>query len=58
MTKAARREHNQSIAARMKEAKEERTQGRCPICNRIYHADMLGRGYASHRCEDMKEGKR
>lgn len=55
MTKAQRREHNQAIAARMKEEKIERTTGRCPICYRLYHADMLGRGYASHRCEDVKD---
>lgn len=48
MTKAQRREHNQQIAQRMKDQKIERTQGRCPICNKVYHADMLGRGYASH----------
>ena len=51
MTRAARREHNQRIAAAMKAAGIERTTGRCCICNRVYHADFLKRGWLSHRCD-------
>lgn len=51
MTKTQRREKNQEIAARMKRDGIERTTGRCPICNKLYSADMLGRGYAAHHCE-------
>ena len=50
MTKAARREHNQKIAAELKRQGIERRTGRCPICNKVYTADMLKRGYASHVC--------
>lgn len=57
MTKAARREHNQNIAARMKAAGIERTTGRCCICYRLYHADFLNRGFASHRCPEDKRKK-
>ena len=51
MTKTARKEHNQRIAAEMKRLGIERTTGRCPICNRVYHADFLKRGFAGHRCD-------
>lgn len=51
MTKTQRRKKNQEIAARMKRDGIERTTGRCPICNKLYSADMLGRGYAAHHCE-------
>lgn len=51
MTKAARREHNQRIAAAMKAAGIERTTGRCCVCGKLYHADFLKRGWLSHRCD-------
>lgn len=51
MTKTARREHNQRIAAQLKADGIERTQGRCCICYKVYHADMLKRGFESHRCD-------
>lgn len=50
MTKTARKEKNQRIAYQLKAAGIERTTGRCPICNKVYHADMLKAGYATHRC--------
>lgn len=54
MTKAARREKNQRIAMRMKADGEERTTGRCCICNRVYHADFHKAGHASHRCDTKR----
>ena len=51
MNKAARKEHNQRIASELKRRGIERTAGRCPICNRVYHAEMLKAGYLVHRCE-------
>ena len=51
MTKAARREHNQRIAADMKAKGIERTTGRCCICGKVYHADFLKRGWLTHRCD-------
>jgi hypothetical protein len=51
MTKAQRREHNQRMAMAMKDAGIERTTGRCPVCNAVYHADFLRRGWLSHRCD-------
>lgn len=51
MTKTQRREKNQERAAAMKRDGIERTQARCPLCTKIYRADMLGRGFAAHRCE-------
>lgn len=56
MTKTQRREKNQAQAAAMKAAGIERTVGRCPICNVLYRADFLGRGYAAHRCEGGRGG--
>jgi hypothetical protein len=54
MTKAARKAKNEAIAARMKADKIERTTGRCCICYVVYHADfVLGRGFASHRCQSL-----
>jgi hypothetical protein len=35
------REKDQAMAARLKEAKEERTVGRCPICNAVVSLDHL-----------------
>lgn len=55
MNKAARKEHNQRIASALKRDRIERTTGRCPLCNRVYHADFLKAGYASHRCGDGKK---
>jgi len=55
MTKAARREKNQKIAQYMKDHKIERTQGRCPVCYRLVHADYLNRGMAGHRCDTRRE---
>jgi hypothetical protein len=49
--KNRRKQEDQARAAEMKRLGIERTQGRCPICNRVYHADMLGRGYGEHHCE-------
>ena len=57
MTKTARKEKNQRIAAQLKADRIERTTGRCPICTRIYHADMLKAGYASHRCEGGRDNR-
>lgn len=57
MNKAARKEHNQRIAAELKRLGIERTTGRCPICGRVYHADMLKAGYASHRCEGGRDNR-
>lgn len=54
MTRAQRREHNQRIAAAMKARGEERTSGRCCICYALYHADMLTRGFLSHRCDTQR----
>lgn len=51
MTKQGRRDKNQAIAAEMKRLGIERTTGRCCICNKVYHADFLDRGFASHRCD-------
>ena len=48
--KNRRKQQDQARAADMKARGEERTQGRCPICNAVYHADMLNRGYAEHHC--------
>lgn len=48
--KARLKAANQARAAAMKRDGIERTTGRCPICYALYHADMLVRGYASHRC--------
>lgn len=50
MNKTARKDKNQRIAGELKRRKIERTTGRCPICNRVYHADFLKAGYATHRC--------
>lgn len=52
---AQRREHNQRIAAALKAAKIERTQGRCCICGQVYHADMLRAGFAAHRCGNQTD---
>jgi phage/plasmid primase-like uncharacterized protein len=51
VNKAARKEHNQRIAAQLKRDGIERTTGRCPICGKLYYADMLKAGYAAHRCK-------
>jgi len=48
--KNRRKQEDQARAAAMKRDGIERTQGRCPICNRVYHADMLKAGYQAHRC--------
>ena len=48
--KNLRKQQDQARAAAMKARGEERTTGRCPICNRVYTADMLDRGYAAHHC--------
>jgi hypothetical protein len=59
MTKAARKEKNQRIASAMKAAGIERTTGRCCICNRLYNANFLREGFASHRCQlTMRSGTR
>ncbi len=58
MTKTARREKNQAIAAELKRLGIERTQGRCCGCYAVYHADMLGRGYQSHLCSKINPRKR
>ena len=50
MTRADRKRKNEAMAARLKAEGIERTQGRCCICNVVYHADFLERGFASHRC--------
>jgi hypothetical protein len=50
VTKTARKEKNQRIAAQLKADGIERTTGRCPICNKVIHADFLKAGMASHRC--------
>lgn len=49
--KTRRKQEDQARAAAMKRDGIERTTGRCPICNRVYHADMLARGYLAHHCE-------
>ena len=49
--KNRRKQEDQARAAAMKAAGIERTTGRCPICNKVYTADMLGRGYAAHHCQ-------
>lgn len=51
VARTLRREKNQARAQEMKRLGIERTTGRCPICQKVYHADMLGRGYAAHRCD-------
>jgi hypothetical protein len=56
MTKALRKAKNEAMAARMKARGEERTTGRCCICYVLYHADMLGAGFASHRCSVRRHG--
>ena len=55
MSKTQRREKNQAIAAAMKAARIERTQGRCCVCYKVYNADFLGRGYAGHVCAHNKK---
>lgn len=50
MNKNARKEKNQRIAFELKRKGIERTTGRCPICNRVIHADYLKGGMATHRC--------
>lgn len=49
--KNRRKQLDQARAADMKRRGEERTQARCPICHKVYHADMLDRGFAAHRCD-------
>lgn len=49
--KNRRKAEDQARSSAMKRDKIERTTGRCPICNKVYTADMLGRGYAAHHCE-------
>ena len=51
MNKATRDEKNRHMASEMKRMKIERSPGRCPICNRVIHADYLKGGMATHRCE-------
>ena len=48
--KNRRKAQDQARAAQLKRDGIERTTGRCPICNKIIHADYLDRGMASHRC--------
>lgn len=50
--KNRRKQEDQKRAADMKARGEERTTGRCPLCHRVYFADMLDRGFADHfgRC--------
>lgn len=57
MTKADRKRKNEAMAARLKAEGVERTQGRCCICHVVYYADFLNRGFASHRCHSLREGK-
>lgn len=55
--KARTKQLNQARAAEMKRLGIERTTGRCPICNKVYHADMLREGYAAHRCEGGRDNR-
>jgi hypothetical protein len=48
--KNRRKQADQERAAALKRDGIERTQGRCPICNKVYSANMLDRGYAAHHC--------
>lgn len=49
--KNRRKAEDQARSAAMKRDGIERTTGRCPICNKVYTADMLGRGFGAHHCE-------
>ena len=55
--KNRRKADDQARAAALRCDGIERTTGRCPICNKIYHADMLKAGYASHRCEGGRDNR-
>lgn len=50
--KNRRKQLDQARAADMKARGEERVTGRCPLCHRVYTANMLDRGFAEHlgRC--------
>jgi hypothetical protein len=49
--KNRRKAEDQARASAMKRDGIERTTGRCPICNKVYTANMLERGYLAHHCE-------
>lgn len=48
--KNRRKADDQARAAALKRDGIERRTGRCPICNKVYFADMLARGYQAHHC--------
>lgn len=48
--KNRQKQRDQERAAELKRLGIERTTGRCPICNKLVHADYLKAGMSTHRC--------
>jgi len=46
--KNRRKAEDQARASEMKRLGIERQQARCPLCHKVYHADMLDRGFNEH----------